>query len=62
MSRYLTLAGRLTVVMLLVSLAAACRPTDSLLEGGGSTANSLRPITLKVIHTSDTWGYYDPCG
>jgi hypothetical protein len=42
-------------------LLSACRPLDqsSELGPGGLIRRTSR---LVILHTNDTWGYYDPCG
>ncbi len=46
----------------LFALLSACRPADPSLEPG-STGGTVRGTSrLTILHTNDTWGYYDPCG
>ena len=62
--------------LLIVTLLGACRPVDPSLELEGeapaetdagaqalsTTSRMDRHPRLVVLHTNDTWGYYDPCG
>jgi len=43
-------------------LLSACRPADQLSEPGASGGKVRTPSKLVILHTNDTWGYYDPCG
>jgi 2',3'-cyclic-nucleotide 2'-phosphodiesterase (5'-nucleotidase family) len=69
------LRGRWVIMLAMMSLGlAACRPADPNLELTGretrpesplgSTLNAPTPAPspLLILHTNDTWGYYDPCG
>ena len=45
-----------------IVLLGACRP-DDLSSVPGATGRTVRKTSrLVILHTNDTWGYYDPCG
>jgi hypothetical protein len=50
----------LILSVLLILTLAACRPIDPDLELTTQEAPVQSPLI--VMHTNDTWGYYDPCG
>lgn len=58
--------GHITVLLLLVivlsALLAACRPLDQSPQIDDAEAAVRKPSSLAILHTNDTWGYYDPCG
>lgn len=53
------LASYFGLLLLIGSLLVGCRPIDPALGMGTETGV---PAELVVLHTNDTWGYYDPCG
>jgi hypothetical protein len=47
--------------LLIIPLLAACRPVDAVPDPGTPSPTERHP-QLVILHTNDTWGYYDPCG
>jgi hypothetical protein len=58
---YSSVAPLLFLIGLFV-LLSACRPIDQPLEPGTTEGTVRKTSRLAVLHTNDTWGYYDPCG
>jgi len=50
--------------LFLILMLTACRPVDPSLELflADPAAEAIQELDLIVLHTNDTWGYYDPCG
>lgn len=59
-------AAHLMVLFLVVIgvsvLMGACRPLEQSSELSGAQVITEKPSRLVILHTNDTWGYYDPCG
>ena len=45
-----------------VALSAAARPGEPVVTLRQELAPASEPLTLRLLHTNDTWGYTDPCG
>jgi hypothetical protein len=45
-----------------IILLSACRPGDLSSEAGATGGMVRKTSRLVILHTNDTWGYYDPCG
>ena len=45
-----------------VALSAAARPGEPVVTLMQELAPPSEPLTLRLLHTNDTWGYTDPCG
>ena len=49
------------LVFFLVSSLVACRPVDAVPDLNDPSQTGRHPKAV-VLHTNDTWAYYDPCG
>jgi hypothetical protein len=47
--------------LFLIILLGACRPVDALPDPNDPSQTGRHPQVV-VLHTNDTWAYYDPCG
>ena len=56
--------GLVAVVALLswVALSAALQDGDLRVEARNEPSPDLAPLSLRLLHTNDTWGYTRPCG
>ena len=57
--------GLIALVALLswIAFSAAHRSGETLFAAKGTSKNPpTAPLTLRLLHTNDTWGYTRPCG
>ena len=45
-----------------VALSAAARPGEPVITLKQELEPASESLTLRLLHTNDTWGYTDPCG
>ncbi len=55
------LISTLSLLSLFIPLLVACRPVDAVPDPNDPSQTGRHPQAV-ILHTNDTWGYYDPCG